>query len=91
LYEKFSVSIILNYYRRDYKRTFEIVFEDKTWLIDLHSNKIFCDDKEIFYSDENPQDCYLKQMVYFMDLVKNKRHESFNSIIEANNVLKICL
>lgn len=90
-YEGFSASVILNYFRRDAKRSFEIVFEDKTWQVDLLANVVYCNGDIIYSSDQTDLDTYIKQMSYFMTLVKNKEIVSFNTIEDANNVLNICL
>lgn len=90
-YNTFSASVVLNYFRRDYKRTFEIVFDNTTWLVDLYRNRITNHEGEIFHSNEGPYDTYFKQMKYFWNLVESHEKDSFNSILEAYNVLKICL
>ncbi len=88
-YPQYNINIILNYYRRDYKRTLEIVCEDATYNIDLANNTIAVNGKLIFSSDKRIIDTYFPQMKYFIDCVQNHQH-SFNSIEDANNVLKIC-
>ena len=88
-YDDFCVGITLNYYRRDYKRTLEILFEDDTWLLDLKQNKIMSGEREIFCSSQQINDTYLKQMQYFCRLVQAGAKSSFNSINEAFEVLKI--
>ena len=39
-YDDFSVSVVLNYYRRDSKRTLEILTDEGTYLVDLLRNNI---------------------------------------------------
>lgn len=91
LYPGFTASIVLNYYRRDYKRTIEVVFDDRTWLVDLKQNVITdSDDMVIFRGSNKPLDTYKSQMSYFLDLIKNGE-KAENSINEAYEVLKICL
>lgn len=90
-YTDFCASVILNYYRKDTKRVFELLFEDGTWLVDLIANKVVSNSKVLFASNETIQDTYLKQMGYFLQLVKNKESKSCNTIVDAFNVLKICL
>lgn len=90
-YDGFHVSVILNYYRRDPKRTLELVFEDETWTVDLLTNKIMSGNKILFSSNQSIKDTYLAQMNYFIQLVKDKRSKSDNTISDAFNVLKICL
>ena len=91
LYPGFTASIVLNYYRRDYKRTIEVVFENGTWLVDLKKNIITDEDSTVIFKGKNtPLDTYKSQMAYFLDLIhEGKRAE--NSINEAYEVLKICL
>jgi predicted dehydrogenase len=88
-YDDFCVGITLNYYRRDYKRTLEILFDDETWLVDLKQNRIISGDTEIFYSQQRIIDTYLKQMKYFYQLMQSDGKYSFNSIEDALEVLKI--
>lgn len=90
-YNSFCVNIILNYYRRDPKRSMEIVFEDCTWEIDLLKNIIYCNGEIIFESKQRIIDTYESQLFYFIGLVKNRNRASNNSVKDAYNVLKICL
>ncbi len=86
----FCASVVLNYYRRDNKRSFEVVFQDDTWNVDLLKNQITGKEGILFYSDQKISDTYDKQMEYFINCVKNKI-QSFNTISDGYNVLKICL
>ena len=91
LYPRFTASVILNYYRRDYKRTIEVVFYDDTWLADLKKNTITdSSGVTVFKGMNTPQETYLNQMEYFLDLIKNGDRAE-NTVNEAYNVLKICL
>jgi predicted dehydrogenase len=90
-YGAFCANVTLNYYRRDYKRTFEIVFDDETWLIDLVKNEITCGDTVIFSSEQKMMDTYLEQMKYFIGLFNSDNSVSCNTIVNAYNVLKICI
>ena len=90
-YKTFCVSVILNYFRRDVKRSLEIVFDDFTWNVDLVNNKIFRDNTVIFESSQRVKDTYESQMQYFIELVKHKEKFSLNNVADAYNVLKICL
>lgn len=91
IYPGFTASIILNYYRRDYKRTLEVVFEDDTWTVDLKENAI-CNSKGvvIFKGKNAPLDTYKSQLEYFIDLVVNGGNPE-NNINVAYDILKICL
>lgn len=92
LYPTFTANIVLNYYRRDYKRTLEVVFEDCTWLVDLKRNVILdaSADCVIYEGSNTPIDTYRSQMEYFLQLMKNGE-KAENSVTEAYDVLKICL
>lgn len=90
-YEGFCASVILNYYRRDTKRTLEIVFDDETWNIDLIRNQVSVGGEILFVSAQTIRDTYLAQMNYFLRLLRDGEAQSSNTIADAFNVLKICL
>ena len=90
-YPDFCASVILNYYRRDYKRTLEIVWEDETWLVNLQKNRITCEDRIIFESTHTILDTYTSQLRYFINLIKNGASHSFNNVSDAMNTLRIAL
>lgn len=90
LYEGFSASIILNYYRKDSKRTIEIVTEEGTYNVDLLRNSIEFNGNIIFISDNKIIDTYSKQIDFFVENVI-KKGEKFNTIGEANTILKLCM
>ena len=89
-YNGFCAGVVLNYYRRDSKRTLELVFEDETWNIDLLKNQITCKNQILFSSEQRIADTYQSQMEYYINCL-SKKTESFNTISDAFNVLKICL
>ena len=89
-YGEFCANIVLNYYRRDPKRSLEVVFEDKTWNVNLLQNQIKCNGKIIFASEQKISDTYRTQMEYFINCVDRKIN-TFNTISDAHDVLKICL
>lgn len=88
-YGNFTASVILNYYRRDYKRILEIVFDDCTWEADLAKNMVVCNGKILYESPETFADTYKKQMRHFLEAIRSGK--TFNSVNEAYDVLKICL
>ncbi len=91
-YEDFICDITLNYFRRDYKREIEILFDSVTWKVDLAKNSITDSNGfVIFQSEQSGADTYAEQMRYFFDLVSNNEKDSFNDIIFANKILKLCL
>ncbi|MCH5239345.1 MAG: Gfo/Idh/MocA family oxidoreductase [Muribaculaceae bacterium] len=91
LYPEFSVSVVLNYYRTDYKRTLEIVFKDITWTVDLKANKITDSKGEVVYEGkDNFSDTYKKQLEYFIKLIRENR-KAENDVNSAYHTLKIAL
>ncbi|MFV0220640.1 Gfo/Idh/MocA family oxidoreductase [Empedobacter falsenii] len=90
VYEEFSASIILNYYRKDSKRTIEIVTEEGTYNVDLLKNSIELNGDVIFISHNKIIDTYNKQIDFFVENVI-KKEEKFNTIAEANTILKLCM
>ncbi len=91
-YPSFSASITLNYFRRDAKRTIELVCEDSTITIDLINNKISDSKQGILFENKDYKiiDTYVSQMSYFIDkLLKNKT--PMNTFEESLVVLKIAL
>lgn len=91
IYDQFCASVILNYFRKDYKRTFELIFENETWLVDLVANTISSNGNIIYQSNQKIMDTYTSQMGYFLELIKSNKKISKNSINESYEVLKICL
>ena len=89
-YEGFCVNVVLNYFRRDPKRSLELVFEDETWNVDLLKNQVICNNQLIFSSKQQITDTYQAQMEYFLNCLEEKTN-TFNTIFDAYNVLKICL
>jgi predicted dehydrogenase len=89
-YNGFCANVVLNYYRKDPKRNFELVFEDETWNVDLLKNQITCSDQIIYSSEQLMLDTYQVQMEYYVNCLKN-RTNTFNTISDAYEVLKICL
>ncbi|REC51461.1 gfo/Idh/MocA family oxidoreductase [Chryseobacterium piscium] len=88
-YKGFSANIVLNYYRKDSKRTFEIVTGKGTYLADLLANKVYFNNELIFESEQKIIDTYESQMRFFID--NNDKKDKFNSISEANTILKLCM
>lgn len=90
-YDLFCANVVLNYYRRDYKRTFELVFEDRSILVDLKTNSILSNEQILFKSEQQIADTYYSQMQYFINQLAIKSNSTDNSIFDAYNVLKIIL
>ncbi len=90
-YENYCASIILNYYRRDYKRQIEIITNDTTITLDFCTGYIRDSKDNILFSDNISFDTiYKNQMTHFLNCIKNKT-ESINTFKESINVIKICL
>ncbi|WP_428898269.1 putative dehydrogenase [Parelusimicrobium proximum] len=85
-YKDFNVSVTLNYYRRDAKRTCEIVCEDGTYTADLLQNTVYFRGQEIFSSENTMADTYTAQMKYFIGSVRSGK-EMDNDIFEGYEVL----
>lgn len=90
-YDCFCASVILNYFRKDAKRTLELVCDNGTWEVDLRENSVMKNGDLVFCSDHRITDTYFAQMMYFIELIKQHSTTSFNSFGEALDVLKICL
>lgn len=91
IYPQFTATVILNYYRRDYKRTIEVVFQDCTWTVDLRRNEIKTEEGKVVYSGANtPLETYKAQMGYFLRLLREGK-KAENDMESAYDVLKICL
>lgn len=89
-YKDFSVSIILNYYRKDSKRTLEVITDSGTYLVNLLENTITKNGAIIYSSAQRIPDTYKSQMSYFVDSVLHSK-ESFNTVQEANRILELCI
>lgn len=90
-YHGFVADVTLNYFRRDAKRSVEIVLEDKTLSVNLIANTVHQNGTLCFASQQKVLDTYTEQMHYFVNLLKNKQIKSFNNISEGWKVLQICL
>ena len=89
-FKGFHANIVLNYFRRDPKRTLEIVLEEETITVDLLKNKVYKNFNVIFESKKKIIDTYRDQLEFFIDTILPKK-EQFNSAEEAYEILKICL
>ncbi len=90
-YRNFNVNVTLNYYRRDSKRTCEIVTSENTFTADLLHGTITDGQGQVI--DEYSQrisDTYYDQMYDFLKMLRSGDFD-FNTVEDAYNVLKICL
>lgn len=90
MYRNFNASIILNYFRKDAKRTLEIVMENFTLVVDLVNNKVYRNEEIIFESTKTIKDTYVDQLRFFINEIVRK-NKKFNTVDEAYEILKICL
>ena len=79
-YDDFSVSVVLNYYRRDSKRTLEILTDEGTYLVDLLKNNISYNDELVFQSSQLSLETYTAQMQFFVEEILNKQTK-FNTFV----------
>ncbi|MCM1482735.1 MAG: Gfo/Idh/MocA family oxidoreductase [Muribaculaceae bacterium] len=92
IYPGFCASVILNYYRRDYRRTLEIVCDDATVTADLSLDRVTdASGRELFTSGLRIADTYRLQMEYFTQLVRSGATVSSNPISTACSVLETCM
>lgn len=91
-YSTFSVSIILNYYRKVPKRLIEIVFVDEILTVDLLKNQIKNGNQDVIFEDNKFSmfETYVKQFIFFLEALK-KKDTVQNSFKDSIEVLKIVL
>ena len=91
-YEDYCISVVLDYFRRDYKRTVEIVADEGTWTADLGTGRVTdAEGRVLFESRQDDADVYWEQMNYFLSLLREEAPAAFNDVFEAYEVLKLCL
>lgn len=92
-YKNFQAMITLNYFRRDAKRTLEIVSEEGTIFVDFLNGlvKNLKTNKILYKNSENLiEKSYEKQMLFFLDSIKSNEYK-MNTIEEAISVLNIII
>lgn len=91
-YENYYVNITLNYYRRDTKRTIEIILENETWVADLINCSVIDSNNNIIFNYNNFKiiQTYFDQMQYFLKNIKTNKN-IMNNFEESLKTLKICL
>mgnify|MGYP000577485236 CR=1 FL=1 len=90
-YPGFTANVVLNYYRRDYKRTLEVVTNVRTLSVDIAGNTV----KDhtgttLFVGEESFLSTYTRQMQNFFDLL-NGSDALENSFFDGVEVLKMTL
>ena len=92
-YENFTISLTLNYFRRDSKRNIEIVTNQTTLVCDLISNKITDLGKgQVLLESRafSSLDTYTNQMKYFIDCLETKT-QPMNTLLESIRTMEVCL
>lgn len=91
-YADFVAAITVNYYRRDARRSIEIVTDEDTIAADLLSGEVRSEltGNLLFNQPFDMAQTYIEQMKYFIDHV-NKRVQPMNSVEEGWNILKLAL
>lgn len=90
-YPTFNASIVLNYYRKDSKRTIEIITDTITLTVDLLIGSVNDNHGNVlFQSSISAKEIYYNQMKYFFDCVRSKK-DSINTFEESIEVLKLCI
>ncbi|MCH8491379.1 MAG: Gfo/Idh/MocA family oxidoreductase [Oceanicaulis sp.] len=90
-YHSFSASVRLNYFRKDAKRTIEIVEKDRTLFLDLINFSATNQNGEILFSAHREiQETYNKQMAFFLEAIRINKI-SMNDFESSIRTLKICL
>ena len=89
-YANFTTGINLNYYRRDAKRTLEVVTSEDSILLDLRLNIIQSSlTGHIIYNEPfEMKDTYIEQMEYFMNAI-NSNKQIINDFDYAVKVLQL--
>jgi len=90
IYPDFVASVVLNYYRKDRKRTFEMVAAEGTLLIEVEKGNVFFNEELIFSSQQSILNTYTNQMEYFINCIETNT-EPMNTFQEAFEVLQMCL
>ena len=90
IYSRFSINLILNYYRKDRKRKIEIIGKDITIEADFERGTVknLISNKMIFVCKENSLDSsYLDQMNYWISCIRDSK-SPMNNIQEAKKIIK---
>lgn len=85
------ISVDLNYFRRDAKRTVEVVTDTETIEVDLIRGTVVRNREELLRTIEyNIQESFDLQMAYFLECIE-RGSITMNFFVESLNTLKICL
>ena len=90
-YENTVGSISLNYYRRNPKRTLNLVLKNGELTVDLLKNSITDKNGKLMYSSKiNSIELLKRQMNYFIDCVQNNQ-KCMNSFEDTYDCMQTCL
>jgi predicted dehydrogenase len=90
-YPKFTASVMLNYFRRQPKRAFEVVTDNDVLTLDIMNAKVTNDAGEVLFADNGGVlKTYEYQMQYFIDAIR-QGYKPMNSLEEAINTLRTAL
>ena len=91
-YSRFTLTITLNYFRKDPVRTIEVVELDRTLKANLLTNSILemSSQRTIFQSNKSTIDTYVAQMDYFLQMLSEGKMPD-NNIENSILVLKYAL
>ena len=92
-YETFSAGITLNYFRKDSKRTLEIIRENDTLLLNfIEGTLVNLKTQEILLNahKEGLSISYVNQIKHFLSCIKNDQ-QPMNSLDESLRIIKIIL
>jgi predicted dehydrogenase len=91
-YSNFTINIVLNYYRKKAKRSFEIVLDNQIINIDLINHIVSDDNNQILFQSSNFEimNTYIMQMDYFINCIE-QNEKPMNSFKESIEILKIIL
>ena len=91
-YTNFTVNIVLNYYRKQTKRTIEIVSDNQIINVDLVKNIVSDENDQLLFQSSNFEmiNTYYDQMQYFINCI-SQNEMPMNSFKESIEILKIVL
>ncbi len=89
-FDAYNINVVLNYFRRDAKRTLEVVCEDGTLNVNLLTGEVYWNENLVYSSSQKISDTYLEQMKFFIENILTRK-ASLNTVDEAYEILKICL
>lgn len=87
-YESYNASVQVNYYRKEPKRTIEIVGTSGVYTADFLTGKITFNDQLVLQAEEGILMTYMDQMNYFLENISNDRKRLHN-FHEFSELLKL--